>query len=328
MPLTGGVAALAYDRLNNRLYFSTMFSGDIRYVTPGKNENTFYQLGNVYDVISLPNNVAVNSNNQGPVITRMTVGADGNVYGLSNNGDAFFRIVTKGKKAVIENLGKLVDDAANGAISIHASCSSWGGDMVAAANGDIYVFSMYQQVFKVNPVTKVATHLGKIEGLPNDYTVNGAAVNDNGAIILSSATLPGKVAIIADPSSLKAEIKLNPGWYNASDLASGNLLFDKKDGVVFGEFERSTKVSGVGVFPNPVSNGKIVVHFQEGMKGRHSLDLLDIAGGVKAHSMVDLNGREAQRTTLGTGNIAQGIYLLRVVNEQQRIVETIKVMVK
>jgi hypothetical protein len=327
LPLSGGVAALAYDRLNNRLYYSTMFTGDIRYITPGKNENNYYQVGRVYDAITLPNNLPLSANNQGPVITRLTMGADGYLYGLSNNGDAFFRLSTRAKKPVVEELGKLVDAGSNGAMSVHSSCSSWGGDMVASADGDIYLFSMYQQVFKVNPTTKVATHLGKIEGLPGDFTVNGAAVDENGAIVLSSATLAGKVAIIADLNNLKAEVKENAGWYNASDLASGNLLFDKKDAVVFGEFERSTQVSGVGVFPNPVSNGQVVVHFKEGMKGRHSLDLLDIAGGVKAHTVVNVNG-DAQRFTLGTGNLAQGLYLLRVVNQQQREIETIKVMIR
>jgi hypothetical protein len=304
-----------------------MFHGDIRYIQPGKNETTYYQVAEVYKTIPLPNNVPLSANNQGPVITRMTMGADGFVYGLSNNGDGFFRFSTRNAKPVIENLGRLVDDPANGDMSIHTSCTSWGGDMVACDNGDIYVFSMYQHVFKVNPSNKVATYLGKIEGLPGDFTVNGAAVDENGSIILSSATQAGKIGFIKDPAHLTAVVKEQTGWLNASDLASGHFLFAKRNQATFGEFDRSTANSGVGVFPNPATNGTVIVHFKEGMKGRYSLDLLDVGGSPKAQSVLTLDG-EPQRFTMRTGNLASGIYLLRVTNPQQREVETIKVLVR
>lgn len=327
LPMHGGVAALAYDRVHNRLYYSTMFNGDIRFVQPGKHENTYFQVGEVYKTIPLPNNVPLSANNQGPVITRMTMGVDGYVYGLSNNGDAFFRFSTRNANPVIENLGSLVDDPANGDMSIHSSCSSWGGDMVGCANGDIYVFSMYQQVFKVNPATRVATYLGKIQGLPGDFTVNGAAADENGGVVLSSAAIAGKIGVIEDPSNLSAIVKTQKDWLNASDLASGHFLFAQKGPATFGEFDRSVANSGIGVFPNPATNGTVIVHFKEGMKGRYALDLLDVGGSPKFQSVLTLNG-EAQRFNLRTGNLAQGIYLLRVTNPQQREVETIKVLIR
>lgn len=327
LPLQGGVAALAYDKVHNRIYFSTMFGGEVRYFQPGKNEKTYYQIGEIYKTIPLPNNVPLSANNQGPVITRMTMGSDSYIYGLSNNGDAFFRFSTRNPKPVIENLGSLVDDPGNGAMSIHASCSSWGGDMVGCANGELYLFSMYQHVFKINPATKIATYLGKIEGLPGDFTVNGAAVDENGGIILSSAAHAGKVALLADPNKLVAVTQIKETWYNASDLASGELLFAKKNPAEFGEFNRSTQHSGIGVFPNPVSNGTVIVHFKEGMRGRYSLDLLDAGGNPKIQSVLTLNG-EPQRFTMRTGALAEGMYLLRVTNQQQKEVETIKVLIR
>ncbi len=327
LPLNSGVAALAFDANHGRLYFSTMFTGEIRYISL-KEKDSYYQVGNVFQAIPQPNNVAINANNQGPVITRMTVGADGNVYGLSNNGDAFFRVSTQSKKATVENLGPVSDDPSNNGMSIHTSCSSWGGDMIAAADGSLYVFSMYQHIFKVNPATRVATYIGKIQGIPAEFSVNGVAVNEEGQIVLSSATLAYKVAIIENPEDiLRATVKDNQGWYNASDLASGNLLFAKKAAVVFSEFDRSTGQSGIGVFPNPVSNGQVIVHFKEGMTGKHTLDLLDIAGSPKMQSFVTLNG-EAQRVTLRTGALATGMYLLRVTNSGKKEVETIKVLIR
>ncbi len=327
LPLNSGVAALAFDANHNRLYFSTMFTGEIRYVSM-KEKDQYFQLGNVYQAIPQPNNVPINAHNQGPVITRMTAGADGYIYGISNNGDAFFRVSTQSKKPAIENLGRISDDPSNNGMSIHTSCTSWGGDMIAAADGSLYVFSMYQHIFKVNPETRVAKYIGKIEGLPGDFTVNGAAVNEDGAIILSSATLASKVAIIENADEiLKATVKENKAWYNASDLASGNLLFAKKGEVVFSDFDRTIGESGVGVFPNPVNNGQVIVHFKEGMTGKHTIDLLDIAGSAKMQSVVNLNG-EAQRVTLRTGALAGGLYLLRVSNSGKKEVQTIKLMIQ
>ena len=327
LPLNSGVAALAFDRVHNRLYFSTMFTGDVRYINLGKDANTYYQVGKVYDAIPLANNVPVSHNNQGPVITRMVAAADGYVYGLSNDGNSFFRVSTSAKKPVVENLGKLIDDPANNGMSVHASCSSWGGDMVACASGDIYIFSMYQHVFRVNPSNKVATYLGRVTGLPGDFTINGAAVQEDGTILLSSAGKAGTAAILASVDDLKAEVKEISGWFNTSDLASSHMLNDRKSSVVVGEFERSSRQSGVGVFPNPATNGEIIVHFKDGMNGRYSLDLFDVAGGSKFQSSVHLNG-QAQRVPLRTGTLAQSIYLLRVLSPEKREVETIKVMIR
>ena len=72
----------------------------------------------------------------------------------------------------------MVDDQANKGVSIHNSCSSYGGDMIADDNGNLYVFSARNHVFKINIESKVATHLGIISGLPTGFTVNGAAVTD------------------------------------------------------------------------------------------------------------------------------------------------------
>ncbi|HSK12490.1 MAG TPA: T9SS type A sorting domain-containing protein, partial [Phnomibacter sp.] len=312
---------------NDRLYYSTMFSGDLRYINVGKGTSTYYQVAKIYQSVPLPNNVPVNQNNQGPVVTRMVAGADGYVYGLSNDGNGFFRISTRAKNPEVENLGALIDDAKNEAMSVHASCSSWGGDLVASADGDLYLFSMYQQVFRIDPNSRIATYVGRITGLPGDFSINGAAVQEDGSVMLSSASKAGQLAFMANPEDLQAEIKTVPGWFNTSDLASGYMLNEKKTSVVVGEFDRSSKASGVGVYPNPVTNGEIIVHFKDGMNGRYSLDLFDIGGGSKFQSSVHLNG-QAQRVPLRTGTLAQGIYLLRVLSPEDRQVETIKVMIR
>lgn len=116
----------------------------------------------------------------------MVIAADGNGYALNNNGDHFIKF-TLGKNPKVEDLGKLVDDNNNKEISIHSICTSWGGDIVADANGKLVLITANHYVFSINPVNRVATLLGNIKNLPIKYTTNGAVVNAQGELVVCSA---------------------------------------------------------------------------------------------------------------------------------------------
>ncbi|HYH16105.1 MAG TPA: hypothetical protein VD794_12835, partial [Flavisolibacter sp.] len=120
-PFSTGVAAAAYDRKHNRLYFTPMFIDQLRYIDL-KTMKVYYvtdqALSNAGDL----------QTGDGKCITRMVIAPDGYGYAISNNGEIFIRFTTNGKKTQIEQLGKLVDDPANNGISIHNRCSSFGGD--------------------------------------------------------------------------------------------------------------------------------------------------------------------------------------------------------
>jgi hypothetical protein len=47
---------------------------------------------------------------------------------------------------------------------------------------------MRGNVFKINPQNMVADHIAMIKNLPSDYTINGAAVDDQNNLIVSCAT--------------------------------------------------------------------------------------------------------------------------------------------
>jgi hypothetical protein len=327
-----GVAAMAYDVANDRLYYSTMFGGELRYVQArnGQQAKTYFVAGNIYNQLGASAaSVRISSQHQGPVITRMTQGNDGLIYGLSNDGEYFFRLNTANKDAVVENLGRLYDAEENtrAGISVHASCTSWGGDMVAGADGQLYLYTMYQHAFKIDPATRKAVYLGKIEGLPGDFTLNGAAVLDDGSLLLSSAAVAGKYALINQPATLKAEVKEQPGWLNASDLAGSNLLFAQKGKPVATPAPVTKGKAIAVVYPNPVVTGNILIYFKEGQTGRYNLTLLDNAGGKQKSAMVDLNG-QPQQVTMAAGGVAKGLYLLRITGEKHKDVQTIKVMIQ
>ena len=180
-----GVAAMAYDKRNNRLYYTPMFIDQLRYIDL-KTMKVFYVTDQVFT------GKPQKSSDQGNIVTRMVIASDGNGYAMTNDGTQLIRFSTN-KKLQITDLGAIVDDQANKGISIHNSCSSYGGDIIADDNGNLYVLSARNHIFKINIETKVATHLGAITGLPNGFTVNGAAVNDDNKIIVASAVQGGSL---------------------------------------------------------------------------------------------------------------------------------------
>ena len=58
-------------------------------------------------------------------------------YALTNDARHLIRFTTGGLP-VIEDLGTLVDDPANDGQSIHLSCTSFGGDMIADDKGNLW----------------------------------------------------------------------------------------------------------------------------------------------------------------------------------------------
>jgi hypothetical protein len=136
-----GVAALAYDRKHGRLYYTPMLIDDLRYID--------LKTMNVYYVGTGFAGEKVKAADQSNIITRMVIAEDGNGYALTNDGRHLIRFST-GKKLNITDLGSVVDAAENNTVSIHNSCSSFGGDMIADNDGNLFVFSARNNVFRIN----------------------------------------------------------------------------------------------------------------------------------------------------------------------------------
>ena len=130
---SSGVAAMALDRKNNRLWYTPMFIDQLRYIDL-RSMKVYYVVDREFT------GMAKKSPDQGNIITRMTIADDGNGYALTNDGAHLVRFTT-GKKLVITDLGMLADAPESKGVSIHSSCSSFGGDMIADNEGNLYVFS-------------------------------------------------------------------------------------------------------------------------------------------------------------------------------------------
>lgn len=322
------VAAAAYDTRNNKLFFTPMRSGELRWVDLDiKNETP------KFFTLSSPALSFVNGIDEATNITRMVIAANGNGYAISNDGNHFIQFST-GKKPVITDLGNLIDDEKNNGISIHNKCTSWGGDMLADAFGKLYVISANRHVFVVDINSRVATHQGTINGLPANYTTNAAAVNGEGDIVVSSANVfEGYYKVKLSDLSATA-IEGSDKKYNASDLANGNLLLQKESDVARqysaaallpqNTFSNADK----RIFPNPVTTSTFAVLFNGQKAGNYSVTLADLSGRVLQTQKVNISkGAQTENVNL-LSRPAKGMYMVKVYDDAKQIVFTEKVLIQ
>lgn len=320
-----GVAAMAYDKKNNRLYYTPMLIDQLRYVDL-KTMKVFYVTDQVFT------GKPQKSSDQGNIVTRMVIASDGNGYAMTNDGRQLIQFST-GKKLAITDLGSVVDDQANKTVSVHSSCSSYGGDMIADDNGNLYVLSARNNVFKINIESKVATHLGTISGLPTGFTVNGAAVNDDNKIVVASATQGGSLFTV-DAKTLTATpyAIVGTGW-QTSDMANSNLLVSgaKAKGGTIELISRNDANSGDGkinIYPNPVTNNQFAIQFNELKAGGYTVQVTDVMGRQVVQQAVNISGENQVQTIKLSPASAKGVYLVKVTDQGSKAVYSTKVVVQ
>jgi hypothetical protein len=319
VPTYSGVAAAAFDGKHNRVYFTNMRGSELRYFDLNSSQLT------VVTNTDASFNTGDKSGEEN-VITRMVIGADGFGYALTNDGKNLIRFSTEGKP-VITNLGGLIDGSKNGGVSVHNQCSSWGGDMIADAYGNLYVFSMRGLVFKVNPSTRVADHIGTVSGLPANFTINGAAVDENGDVIVSSAVLTDSYfRINIGTLAATAGTKVVDQVWNASDLASGNIAYRGGPGKTV----ISTDVKGndiISVYPNPVAAKFFNVAFEKITPGSYTIELTDVSGRKILNKVAAIEVIQSQKITL-PASTAAGMYLVRVIDADGKTIFNDKIVVQ
>lgn len=320
-PFSTGVAAAAYDRKHHRLYFTPMFIDQLRYID--------LKSMKVYYVTDQPFTKHGNMHNtEGKCITRMVIAPDGNGYALSSDGNTFIRFST-GKKTKITQLGALTDDPANGKNSIHHR-HSFGGDMISDDKGNLYIFSARNQVFKVNTETRVAKHLGAIEGLPKNFTINGAVVDGDGNLLVSSAVY-GKASFVVNPKDWTASQSGVTEVVRSSDLANGNYIATPSSSTPTIETIARVQPTGrttIQVYPNPVTANQFTLKFTDVPAGDYTLELTDVIGRRVLHKRFILAADNGIETVSLAAANAKGIYLVKVIDrslssifEQKLIVE-------
>jgi hypothetical protein len=320
------VAAAAYDKAHNRLYYTPMFIDQLRYIDL-KTMKVFFVNGEAFT------GKPQKSPDQGNIVTRMVIASDGNGYAITNDGMQLIRFST-GKKLLIEDLGQLVDDPANKGVSIHNSCSSYGGDVVADDDGNIYLFSARNQVFKVNIESRMATHLGAVTGLPQGFTINGAAVNENNEVVVSSAVQLASLFKVNIKTWAATELTSSAIWHS-SDLANSNVIIsgNKPKGTNIDLITGKNPVDLIGnnkiaVYPNPVTNNQFTVQFTSLDAGNYSIQVTDATGRqVSLQQVVVTGDNQLQQVKLSSSS-ARGVYLVKVADASGKTVSGTKIVVQ
>jgi lipocalin len=315
-PTASFVAAAAYDRRSEKLFFVPMRIGQLRWMDVNvKNDApTFYS-------VAIPGYMPSGNTDEANNITRMVIAADNNGYAITNDGNHMYKFTT-GKNPSIVDLGGLIDAEDNKGLSVHNKCSSWGGDMIADAFGKLYIISATRNVFEVNVTTRIVTYKGAITGLPASYTTNGAAVDANGSIILSSAiAFVGYYKMnIADLVATK--IEGSDVVYNASDLASGNLLLQKEADQARAAATANlitpakNAIATNSIFPNPLSGNIFNVAIGGKLQGNYTITITDLAGRAMQATKIGLSkGQQTQQISFAKRPV-KGTYLVKVVDEK------------
>ena len=314
-----GVAAAAYDKVNNRLYFSEMLGNELKFIDLANS-----QVNNLsVDVANNSNYSTGNkSTDESNIITRMAFSKAGVGYALTNDANTLIQFTTDANP-VIKNLGAIRDSRKNTSISIHNQCTCWGGDLVGDDYGNLYLISMRNHVFKININKLEAEFVGTITNLPASFTTNGAAADDDGNIILSSASVSDSYFKV-NPSTLEASaIKGGKEMFSISDLANGNLVFQRKPSITN---ELITLENSVTIYPNPVTNKNINLNFNKLASGNYNIEVADINGKVIKNKSVNINGASTERINME--KTSSGFYLVRLVDSNGKTVFTKKVVVE
>lgn len=326
-PFATGVAAAAYDKKHNRLYFTPMFVDQLRYIDLKSmkvyyvNEQAFTQSGNMH-------------NDEGKIITRMVIAPDGYGYAISNDANTFIRFSTGRKTTTIQQLGTLVDDPSNNGISIHNRCSSFGGDMISDDRGNLFIITARNSVFTVNTQSKVARYLGNIKGLAPNFTVNGAVVDPSGNLLVSSA-VDGNAYYLVNPADWSATpYKLAASVYRSSDLANSNFLsMQKTPKLTTNDIQRLIRPEEkfadlISVYPNPATASVIRLQFNKVPAGNYTVELRDVLGRSVMQRKISITSENQTQELKLDGRNSNGIYMIKLFDGTSRSVFTQKLVVQ
>jgi hypothetical protein len=266
-------------------------------------------------------------------ITRMVIAADGYGYALSNDASHLIRFSTS-KNSIVEDLGSLIDAETITGFSVHNKCTSWGGDMLADAFGKLVVISANHTVYTIDVKSKIATFKGVITGLPINFTTNGAAVNNDGEIVVSSANVFEGLYKLSYKDLKAVIVSGTDKSFNAADLANGNFLLQKEADAA-NKFDVSKSVlptfeisSIAKIFPNPVTGNQFNVFFEAQKPGRYTMLLTDLAGRAVSSKVVIIGkGSQAETFTLNK-KAAKGTYLLKVMNDKMQLAFSERVLLQ
>jgi hypothetical protein len=316
------VAAIAYDRKANRLYYAPMNIDQLRYIDLNT-MNIFTVPGQYFSKTGKYEFV-----NAGP-INRMVIAPDDFGYTITNDGNHLLRFSTHGSP-VLADLGDLIDDPHNKEMTIHSICSNSGGDLVADDAGHLLLVTGSNKVYSVDITSRSTTYLATISGLPQRFTTSGVAVTEDGRqLLVSSSTYPDGNFFIDPETWTSSPAPTTNDLYESADLANSNVLITKTGAnadVFIGK--NPDNLNRVRIFPNPVLDDLVNVQFNELGPGTYTIQLINAVGKSLIEQKAKITS-PAQTEFLHLAHYtAQGFYYVRILDEKNNVVSTQKLVVE
>ena len=320
--LSSSVAAIAYDRKANRLYYAPMSIDQLRYIDLTTMEvvafsDQFFSKAGKYDFKTA-----------GP-INRMVIAPDDFGYTITNDGNHLIRFSTNGAP-VLTDLGELQDDPLNKDMSIRNNpCANSGGDLVADDAGSLFLVTGSNRVFKVDIATRKTTYLATISALPAKFTTSGVAVSEDGKMLISSS-LYADGYFTVDPENWNATPSTgNHEAFGSADLANSNVLHSKTaaNSNLF-ITKAPDKLSQFTVFPNPVMDDEVSIQFNGLKPGNYTIQLASVLGNTVLKQKATIIGNIQTELVHIPGSTAQGFYYVSILDENNKVVGTQKLVVE
>src|SRR5450432_2547546 len=315
------VAAIAYDRKANRLYYAPMNIDQLRYIDLSTMESftisdQFFSKAGKYDF-----------KNAGP-INRMVIAPDDYGYTITNDGNHLIRFTTNGSP-VLTDLGDLVDDPLNKEMTIHSFCTNSGGDLVADDAGHLYLITGSNKVFKVDIATRITSYLATVSGLPQKFTTSGVAVSEDGKQLLVSSSVYSDAFFLVDPETWNASpSQTTHEIYESADLANSNVLFTKTTNSNLFISKSQENLNRIRIFPNPVLDDEVSIQFNELPTGNYTIQLANLLGKKLIEQKATIIGTTQTEIMHIPGYTAQGFYYIRILDEKNNVVGTQKLVVE
>ena len=315
-----GVAAIAFDQNTNRLFYVSMSDDILRYM----DLSTMEVYADPELSFSKAGNYTFKSNDP---VNRLVITPDGYGYTITSD-NRLIRFNTNNKPS-FTYMGELKDDPANKEMSVLNTCGNLGGDMVADNAGNLYLITASNRVYKIEIKTRLATYLATITKLPPAFMTSGAAINENGNLLVGSSVYTEGSFIVDHKSWQASPSPAIQQLYGVADLASSNVLRIKESNpsvVLLGK--PLLKTGNIKVYPNPVLFDEVNIQFNDLPSGTYIIELRDPIGRKVIQQKVKL-GRQSQTTLMQIPAItAQAFYYIRVLNEKNTLVSTHKLAVE
>jgi hypothetical protein len=316
------VAAIAYDRKANRLYYTPMNIDQLRYIDLSTMESftvsdQFFSKAGRYEF-----------KNAGP-INRMVIAPDDYGYTITNDGDHLIRFTTNGSP-ILTDLGGLLDDPLNKEMTIHSPCANSGGDLVADDAGHLFLITGSNKVFKVDIATRITTYLATVSGLPQKFTTSGVAVSENGKQLLVGSSVYSDAYFLIDPETWNASpSQTTHEMYESADLANSNPLFTKT-GAHSSLFisKNPENWNRIRIFPNPVLDDDVSIQFNELPPGNYTIQLANALEKRVIQQKAAISGNGQTEIMHLPHYTSQGFYYIRILDEKNNVVGTQKLVVE